>query len=121
MWLLWISPESVDYINHDLLWYKLLKAGVSSMIIRVLRDLYGKANMKMKLNADETNHIEITQGVLQGDSGSLILFSIFTHDIHFFITNGHDKIIKKMEILLFADDLILISNNILNLQKNLIF
>lgn len=67
--------------------------------------------MKLKLdNNVKSGSIDITQGVLQGDTLSPILFSMFIHDIiKFSLKEGHIKIEEDIDLLLFADDLILLA------------
>ncbi|KAK2574774.1 hypothetical protein KPH14_013003, partial [Odynerus spinipes] len=46
------------------------------------------------------------------------LFSLMIHDIDkYFEENGHNRIIKDMEILLFGDDLVIIGSNPMDLQE----
>lgn len=113
--------RAFDSVVHNLLWYKLFKVGVSSQLIRIIKNIYEKANMKVMVNKNEkTNDIEITQGVLQGDSLSPTLFAMMLHDIaEFFKEKGHDNVIRDMELLLFADDLVLFAKDVIELQRKL--
>ena len=110
-----------DSVVHAILWQKLFQMGLSSQFIRTLKKLYGEAKLKVKLGSGiVTEKIEVTQGVLQGDSFSPILFILILYDIvNFFRERGHHKIIEEMELLLFADDLILLANNVIDLQAKL--
>lgn len=80
--------RTFDFVVHNLLWDTLHKAGISCKVIRVLKDLYDKAGMEIKLDSyTRSKNIEITKGVLQGDNLSPTSFAIFLHDI--------DKFFKK--------------------------
>ncbi|KAK2578452.1 hypothetical protein KPH14_012258, partial [Odynerus spinipes] len=105
--------KAFDSVWHSILWYKLHKAGISSQLLRTIRNLYKQANTQIKTDKNKkTGNIKINKGVLQGDSLSPTLFSLMIHDIDkYFEENGHNRIIKDMEILLFADDLVIIASN----------
>lgn len=111
--------KAFDSIWHSILWRKLHMAGISSQIIRVLNSLYHNANTQIKINNKElTNSIGITKGVLQGDSLSPTLFSLMLYDIdEYFKRNGHRRIEEKMELLSFADDMVLIADNPIDMQE----
>lgn len=112
--------KAFDSVWHSILWRKLHMVGISSQIIRVLNSLYNNANTQLKINNKEfTNNIRITKGVLQGDSLSPTLFSLMLYDIdEYFKRNGHKKIEEKMELILFADDMVIIADNLIDLQEN---
>ena len=55
--------RAFDSINHIKLWRKLYKIGVSSKLICILRDLYSKANMKVRTTDGPTRNFKISQGV----------------------------------------------------------
>lgn len=113
--------RAFDSVVHSILWKTLREAGVSSKVVRVLQDLYQKANMRIKLgNNMRSETIDITQGVLQGDALSPLLFSLFLYDIiRFFKSRGHTNIEREVDILLFADDLVLTARDIVDLQAKL--
>ena len=113
--------KAFDSIWHSILWDKLRRAGVSSQLLRVINNLYQKANTQVKVNNTEfTDSIRLNKGVLQGDSLSPTLFSIMIHDIAtYFEAKGHKNIIKEMELLLFADDLTITANNPIVMQEKM--
>lgn len=64
--------------------------------------------------------VQITKGVLQGDPLSSLLFSILLHDvIKFFKLNGNRNIDDKMDLLLYADDLTILSGDAVDMQDKL--
>lgn len=93
--------------------------GVSTKIIEVLQNMYRSATFRVRVDANyKTKVIDATQGVLQGDPASPTLFSLLLADIdRYFIEHGHYRINEKIELLLFADDLILLADDIIGAPK----
>lgn len=99
-------------LNYLLLWYKLQKVGVSSKIINVLASLYSCALMLIKSGGSLSEEVHITEGVMQGEVLSPLLFAIFLEDLEeFLIRRGvkgiHIGIFIRMIIMGYADDLVL--------------
>ena len=72
--------QAFDRICHNLLWKKLLAFGLSSKIVLLLSDFYSKAMASIDINGELTDGIPIRNGVLQGDTLSPLLFSLFLSD-----------------------------------------
>lgn len=54
--------KAFDAIHHNLLWRKLYKVGMSTQIIRVLKDIYDKASTQVKIDMTAlTNIVAITK------------------------------------------------------------
>ena len=113
--------RAFDSVVHGTLWLKLWDMGVSSRIIAVLQSYYRAASFRVRTGRGiRSEEIESTQGVLQGDPASPILFSLLLADIdRFFVAEGHQKINEKIELLLFADDLIMMADDVIELQRKL--
>lgn len=69
---------------HGSLWQKLLSIGVSSRIVKIFSSLYSCVSLEILDEGGSPINIKITKGVLQGDSGSPILFSLYNWDIENF-------------------------------------
>ncbi|XP_015122079.1 uncharacterized protein LOC107044644 [Diachasma alloeum] len=113
--------RAFDEVDHQVLWQQLDYAGVSTRLIKVLSNFYGNAKTGVRISSDEkTKSSSITQGVLQGDPLSPILFILLLHDMAtFFRSREHINVEKKMELLLFADDGLLLSDDIVDMQYKL--
>jgi hypothetical protein len=108
-----------DGVPHYDLWYKLGKIGVSSTIIRFLSKLYSKAELFLM-----NNLIPVGRGVLQGDSISPLLFSLYIADIEaFFRDNGFSGIsindTADILILLYADDIVILADSPSDMRKKI--
>lgn len=110
--------RAFDSIAHDVLWAKMYQAEISTRIIRVMQDFYKKARMRVKLAPHiKSEYINVTEGVLQGDPLSPLLFLIVLFDIEkFFIENGHHNVKERIKLLLLADDKVLLADDAVDLQ-----
>ena len=68
--------KAFDWIDRDLLKYKLLSIGINGKIFNAIDQLYRKTVFCVKLNQFKTNWFEANSGVRQGDSLSPTLFNI---------------------------------------------
>ena len=72
--------KAYDLLDRSCLFYKLAKEGVSSKCVNLFKDLYSK--MKLKVVTDEKHRSFASNvGLLQGESSSPILFSLFVNDL----------------------------------------
>ena len=119
--------RAFDSVPHKKLWEKLNNIGVSPKIIRILSDMYAKARMKIRTKSGSTRCYDVTEGVLQGELTSPLLFSIYISDI--------DDAFKQLEtlgirginikhnvaihVLAYADDLVILADCPTHLQAKL--
>lgn len=73
---------------HNKLWAKLDSIGMSSKIIRILQNLYGKAATVIRTEHGCSPSIELTEGLLQGEVLSPILYSLFISEIEEVLTKS---------------------------------
>ena len=109
-----------DSCNHDLLWKRLDEEGLSSKIIRKIRELYSHARTRIRANGKLSRDVQILKGVLQGETLSPTLFSLFLNKIVKELeqeSNGVKWGDGQVALLLYADDQVLVSSHPLGLQK----
>lgn len=117
--------RAFDSISHNLMWFKLYNMGICGKLIRVIKGLYSNATVQIKSGQLVSGKkFKVSQGVLQGESLSPLLFSIFVSDIESFfrqrgalglsIDGGHDVV-----LLLYADDLVILSDSAADLNRKL--
>ncbi|CAG5100696.1 Similar to LINE-1 retrotransposable element ORF2 protein (Homo sapiens) [Cotesia congregata] len=116
--------RAFDSIPHDLLWVKLNNLGVSEKMIKVIQNLYAKTKMRVRVNGDFSNPVDVTTGVLQGEILSPLLFVIYISDIvSFFRRRDHSgiQLTNKVDlpILLYADDLVILTRRLVDVHKAL--
>ena len=115
--------KAFDCINRELLLYAILKSGIEGKTYYVLKAMYNLTKACVTINGSMTDWFTTELGVRQGDNLSPTLFSIFINelaqqvkqlDLGINIGNG-----RKLSILLYADDLAILSENPIDMQEML--
>ena len=109
-------------VKHNLLWKKLLELGVSSKFINIIRNLYSKAFLFIKNKEGLSEPIPVVEGVLQGDTLSPLLFSLFLSDLESFLINKGIRgvsvsLLKEILLLAYADDIVILSDSVAGMKR----
>ena len=113
--------KAFDLVNRNILFFKLIKAGFHGKVIDTLHSLYRKTVFRVKCKGLLGPPIRDNYGVNQGGNASPMLFRHYMVDLgdyltkHYGLCIGDDTIVH----LLWADDLVLISDSENGLQKQL--
>ena len=111
-----------DYIERDMLLYKLLLNNIDGKMYNSVKSIYASSTLCIRLNNKTTAWFECRTGVKQGCNLSPTLFSIFANDLVAEINNlglGIDIGERKLAMLLYADDIVLMAESEENLQSML--
>ena len=115
--------KAFDLLNRDALWYKLQKLNMSTKMLNMLMSIYENVNAKVLTNEGCTEAFQCPWGVKQGCVLSPTLFNLYINDLPaYFKDNGtlqiplHDQ---ELSLLLYADDLVLFSDSVIGLQRQL--
>ena len=111
--------KAFDCINHDFLFYKLLKNNIGGKIYYAIQELYKETVSCVQLRNMKTEWFQTLYGVRQGDNLSPTLFNIYINDLAEELKSMNLGI--KMGdlhicILIYADDIVLVSEHEQNLQ-----
>lgn len=113
--------RAFDTVHLDSLFYKLRTNGVSDIFYNILKDMYSKTELHVKLNKDIlTNPFYSNIGVRQGDNLSPNLFKLFINDLPGMFDASCSPVIlnsNKINCILYADDVVLISETASGLQN----
>jgi hypothetical protein len=115
--------KAFDSVRHDKLWAKLECIGISSKFIQTVKALYKNAKAKIRTHCGESSLFPLKNSVLQGETLSPKLFSLFIEDIVEILNKSGVTSIKigkaDINILLYADDMILLAYNVFDLQEKI--
>ena len=116
--------RAFDSVNHNKLWSYLLSIGFPGKYLRIISQLYQSATMHVRTPGGCTRKYDITTGVLQGETLSPFLFSLYLNDMEEFINNRVRRGVQlcprtKVHLLAYADDVVLFGDSSGNLQEKL--
>ena len=109
----------------SLLWSVLFKTGVQSKMLRMLKSMYRTVHACVRCGSENTEYFTCLQDLMQGCLASPTLFSLFINEL------AHDIISQRKQgllfspndieicIMLFSDEIILLSATIIGLQNQI--
>lgn len=109
-------------LPHKLIKNKLCNMGTGSKFIKILMSLYSRANMSVKSIEGKSERVEVTEGVLQGETLSPAIFNLYTADLEeYLISKGIRGVAinHRKEFLIegYADDMAIVADNIVEMIK----
>ena len=116
--------KAYDSVPRELLWKCLHKMGIHGCMLETLQQIYSNIKLQVKVDQDLGPDFESNIGVKQGDPLSPLLFGLY---IDRFATFLKDRIPEGdvlcgeeiIQVLLYADDLVLVTHDPTLLQKYL--
>ncbi len=113
--------KAFDTVNRTVLYYKLQKEGVSPKFIRLIRSLYSQT--KACIKGYENEFFDILSGVQQGAPLSPLFFALILNDLDKELRKNNTGSITLQNLvihsLLFADDLVMLSETAQGLLHSL--
>ncbi len=116
------AEKAFDRVDRNLLLYKVLTNGIRGHMYENIKNIYGDSFCSVNINNMLTDWFDTKCGVKQGDTLSPTMFNIFINDIVRDVKSldsGVEINGIKICILLYADDIVLISDCEEDLQKML--
>ena len=114
--------KAFDTVIHPGIRYKLIRNGIHGLFYRIICNMYSSSMVSIKIGDKLTEPFTSSLGGRQGDVLSPNIFKLFLNDFSDIIENSNDSVYlqdKNISCLLYADDLILISDSEQGLQDRL--
>ena len=114
--------KAFDSVWRVGLFYKLIKYGMDLGFIKLIKNMYDKTSQSLKIDNEVTRTFRTYKGVKQGCILSPRLFNIFLNDLpEIFDSSTCDPVYlgeeEKINCLMYADDLIILSQSEAGLQE----
>ena len=112
--------KAYDSVDRTVLWEKLRKLGIGGKFLKSLQSMYTGDYVTSQSNGTTTNPVYLGRGLRQGCSLSPLLFALYivdmSRDLH---SSGLGILLYKVcvSVLLFADDIVLISDSASGLRQ----
>jgi hypothetical protein len=116
------AKKAFDRVNRDCLWYKLRSIGIHGAFFNCIKSLYDDVKCAVKVNEHMTQWFDVEIGVKQGCLLSPVLFNIFLNDIVDELNQlkcGIPVLDINIDLLMYADDIVLLAENENSLQRML--
>ena len=115
--------KAYDRINRSLLWHKLSMLGVSNKMLNSLKSLYQNVQCTVRINGICSEWFQVETGLKQGCILSPLLFNGFVNDLVQELNALECGIkfndISMLSVLLYADDIVILSDDDIRLQTML--
>ena len=110
---------ALDNVDRDLLIYALKNIWIDCYILKVIREIYRETHCAVRVNRKLTEWFTTKAGARQGQNESPTVFAAFINSLAIEISSlelGISIGDRKLSILLFADDFVLIGKSEHDLQ-----
>ena len=114
------ASKAFDRINHGKLFAKLLERGVPSYIIRILQFWYSHQTMQVRWGMSISTPIYVSNGVRQGGVLSPLLFNLYMDHLSVELKECRTGCLvgdSLINLMLYADDLVVLSPSSAGLQQ----
>ncbi len=110
--------KAFDYLDRDLLLLKLVRMGIDGKFYFALKSTLLDTSACVKVNGNYSDYFKTQYGVRQGDVNSPVCFAVFINDLLADLrANKKNNDIILSNVLAYADDIVLISDDEIDLQR----
>ena len=110
--------KAFDSIPINKLWDRLLKLNLNPQIIQLLQSKYSKTRSCIQTNNGYTKFFPVSRGLQQGCNLSPLLFNLYINELPRLLKRT-TLLNQSTSCLLFADDIVMFSDNPHDLQESL--
>ena len=115
--------KAFDSVYLNGLWCKMFKLGINGKLLRIVKNMYSQVKSCVRGCNSYSEFFECAIGLKQGEVLLPILFSLFIEDLELFLQDDPNSGLTLNDLtfilMLFADDMVVLANNVLELQNNL--
>ena len=117
--------KAFDYVNRNHLWFVLRKKGIKGKMYNAIKSMYAMVKARVRVDNEVTESFVCPSGLKQGENCSPILFCLLINELaDDIMQNGKHGIalpphFAQILIMLFADDVVLLSDTVIGLQRQL--
>ena len=126
MYCLFIDFSSAfDRVQHKLLWYVLMKNGITGKFLQVIQSMYSQLQSCVKTNNGLSEYFDCIVGTKQGCMISPFMFILFINELITLFNNSNcqgiyiDEQVPNVISLMFADDIANVTDTVGRLQKHI--
>lgn len=113
--------KAFDSVRHTTLWEVLTRMGVDNTVVGLLKSLYSRQQVAVRIEGEMSEFFDITKGVRQGCLMSPVSFNLYSEELMRRSTDeirwvGVNVSGRRLNNLRYADDIVLISTSSEGLQ-----
>ncbi len=112
--------KAFDWVNRDLLYFRMLASDIDGKMYQSVKSLYNDTHSTARVNSMYTDWFSVATGVRQGDTLSPTLFCLYINDLAKCLISlgvGVNIDDRKLCVLLYADDIVLLGESKEELQR----
>ena len=114
--------KAFDSVPRDMMLDKLRKSGIDGNVLEIIKVIYLEDTVSIKIGNKHSSSFKTNKGVRQGCVLSPLLFNIFLSDLQQELDSCSDNVRidsdTALSCLLWADDILILSESEVGLQKN---
>ena len=114
--------KAYDSVNREFLWHKLSGLGVDGKFLQIVKAVYQDVKCAVKVNGVLTDWFSVHRGLRQGCILSPLFFNMYLNDLAVILNMSDRGVLvgdKKIPLLLYADDIVLLGDTEQDLQDML--